>query len=276
MSGVRVLVGTQKGAFILTSDEARKDWEISGPHFAGWEIYHINGSAVNPNRLYASQSTGWFGQLIQRSDDGGETWAPVDGDFTYATPTGDHLWYDGTLKPWAFTRVWHLEPSLADPDTVLAGVEDAAMFRSTDGGKSWQLVLHKSDRAGAVDITLDPRNPDILYATVWETHRNFWELSSGGPDSGLWKSTDGGDTWTDISRNPGLPQAGIYGKIGVSASPVQAGRVWALVEASEKPGLYRSDDFGRTWEFLTDDQNLRYRPWYYMHVFADTRNPDTV
>ena len=138
MSGVRVLVGTRKGAFVLTSDGKREQWDVSGPHFAGWEIYHLKGSPVDPNRLYASQSSGWFGQLIQRSDDGGKTWEPVGNKFVYDGVPGTHQWYDGTPHPWEFKRVWHLEPSLTDPDTVYAGVEDAALFRSTDGGQTWQ------------------------------------------------------------------------------------------------------------------------------------------
>ncbi len=135
MSGVRVLVGTRKGAFILTSDGKREKWDVSGPHFAGWEIYHLKGSPADPNRLYASQSSGWFGQLIQRSNDGGKTWEPVGNKFVYDGVPGTHQWYDGTPHPWEFKRVWHLEPSLTDPDTVYAGVEDAALFRSTDGGQ---------------------------------------------------------------------------------------------------------------------------------------------
>ncbi len=137
MSGVRVLVGTRKGAFVLTSDEKRERWDVCGPHFAGWEMYHLKGSPVDPNRLYASQSSGWFGQTMQRSDDGGQTWEPVGNEFVYDGVPGTHQWYDGTQHPWEFTRVWHLEPSLTDPDTVYAGVEDAALFRSTDGGQSW-------------------------------------------------------------------------------------------------------------------------------------------
>ena len=137
MSGVRVLVGTRKGAFVLTSDEKRERWDVCGPHFAGWEMYHLKGSPVDPNRLYASQSSGWFGQTMQRSDDGGRTWEPVGNEFVYDGVPGTHQWYDGTQHPWEFTRVWHLEPSLTDPDTVYAGVEDAALFRSTDGGQSW-------------------------------------------------------------------------------------------------------------------------------------------
>ncbi len=137
MSGVRVLVGTRKGAFILESDGTRTRWGVAGPHFGGWEMYHLKGSPAEPNRLYASQTSGWFGQLIQRSDDGGKTWEALGNQFTYDGQTGTHLWYDGTPHPWEFARVWHLEPSATDPDTVYAGVEDAALFRSTDGGKSW-------------------------------------------------------------------------------------------------------------------------------------------
>ena len=138
MSGVRVLVGTRKGAFVLTADAKRKpgEWKVEGPHFAGWEIYHVKGSPADPNRLYASQSSSWFGQVIQRSDDGGQSWEPVGNEFKYDGVPGTHQWYDGTPHPWEFARVWHLEPSLTDPDTVYAGVEDAALFRSSDGGKT--------------------------------------------------------------------------------------------------------------------------------------------
>src|ERR1700757_3506412 len=161
MRGVRVLVGTRKGAFVLTADGKRKDWNVSGPFFGGWEIYHVKGSPADPNRIYASQSSGWFGQIIQRSDDGGKTWiqpgtppgeASTPGErpkgdsykFAYDTspetgkPLTTHQWYDGTQHPWEFKRVWHLEPSLTDPNTVYAGVEDAALFRSTDGGETWK------------------------------------------------------------------------------------------------------------------------------------------
>ena len=137
MSGVRVLVGTRKGAFILTSDEKRQKWDVSGPHFAGWEIYHLKGSPVDPNRIYASQSSGWFGQIMQRSDDGGKTWETIGNEFAYDGNPGTHSGTTARQHPWEFKRVWHLEPSLTDPDTVYAGVEDAALFRSIDGGRSW-------------------------------------------------------------------------------------------------------------------------------------------
>jgi hypothetical protein len=159
MSQVRVLIGTKKGAFIATADGTRQKWRIDGPHFGGWEIYHVKGSSVDPNRLYCSQTSGWFGQIIQRSDDGGKTWhqpgtpagEPTTGPdgmpkgesnkFVYdsaAQPLTTHQFYDGSQKPWEFKRVWHLEPCLTEHDTVFAGVEDAAFFKSTDGGKNWQ------------------------------------------------------------------------------------------------------------------------------------------
>ncbi len=137
MSGVRVLVGTRKGAFILTADGNRRDWAVNGPLLGALEMYHVNGSPADPGRLYASQSSGWFGQVVHRSDDGGKNWETVGNDFAYEGETGDHLWYDGTPRPWEFKRIWHFEPSRDDPDTVFAGVEDAALFRSTDGGRSW-------------------------------------------------------------------------------------------------------------------------------------------
>ncbi len=198
MSGVRVLVGTRKGAFILTADGKRDRWEISGPHFAGWEVYHMKGSPVDSNRIYASQSSGWFGQLIQRSDDGGKSWEPVGNEFTYHGTPGTHQWYDGTPHPWEFKRVWHLEPSLTDPDAVYAGVEDAALFRTTDGGKRWEelsgLRCHGSGArwapgAGGMclhTIIADPSNP----------RRVFVAISSAG----AFRTDDGGSNWQPINR----------------------------------------------------------------------------
>ncbi len=206
MSGVRVLVGTRKGAFILTSDGKRKQWEVSGPHFTGWEIYHVKGSPADPDRLYASQSSGWFGQLIQRSSDGGKTWEPVDNKFVYDGVPGTHQWYDGTPHPWEFKRVWHMEPSLTDPDTVYAGVEDAAMFRSTDGGKSWAELSglrkhgsgpHWQPGAGGMclhTILLDPQDPARIFIAI--------------SAAGAFRSDDGGETWKPINRglvSPHIP-----------------------------------------------------------------------
>ena len=174
MSRVRVLVGTRKGAFVLTADGKREQWDISGPDFGGWEIYHLKASRADTNRLYASQSSGWFGQVIQRSNDGGQTWEAVGNKFVYDGVPGTHLWYDGTPRAWEFKRVWHLEPSLNDPDTVYAGVEDAALFRSIDGGQTWQelpgLRGHESGHywqpgAGGMclhTIVLDPSDPERI------------------------------------------------------------------------------------------------------------------
>jgi photosystem II stability/assembly factor-like uncharacterized protein len=198
MSGVRVLVGTKKGAFILTSDGTRKSWEVSGPHFGGWEIYHLKGSPVDPNRLYVSQSTGWFGQMIQRSNDGGKTWDAVGNKFVYDGVPGTHQWYDGTPHPWEFKRVWHLEPSLSDPDVVYAGVEDAALFRTTDGGASWHEMPglrnhgsgpHWAPGAGGLclhTILIDPTNAD----------RFFIAISAAG----AFRTDDGGKNWTPINK----------------------------------------------------------------------------
>jgi photosystem II stability/assembly factor-like uncharacterized protein len=198
MSGVRVLVGTRKGAFILESDGKRADWSVSGPHMAGWEIYHIKGSPADPNRLYASQTSGWFGQMVQRSDDGGKTWAPVGNKFVYDGETGTHQWYDGKPHPWEFKRVWHFEPTLGDPDTVYAGVEDAALFRTDDGGQTWTempgLRRHGSGSQwqpgaggmGLHTILLDPTN----------AKRMFIAISAAG----AFRTDDGGHTWKAINR----------------------------------------------------------------------------
>jgi hypothetical protein len=198
MSGVRVLVGTRKGAFVLTSDGRRENWDVSGPHFAGWEIYHMKGSPADPNRLYASQCSGWFGQMIQRSNDGGKTWEPVGNKFIYDGVPGTHQWYDGKPHPWEFKRVWHLEPSLTDPDTVHAGIEDAALFRSQDGGQNWEelsgLRKHGSGprwQPGAGGMCLhsiiqDPKNPDRMFIAI--------------SAAGAFRTDDGGETWQPINK----------------------------------------------------------------------------
>ena len=218
MSKVRVLVGTRKGAFILSSDGNRKDWQVSGPHFPGWEIYHMKGSPVDPERIYASQSSGWFGQILQRSDDGGKTWAPPGGEaiptpgppkpisnrFAYdvsaetGAPLTTHMWYDGTQHPWEFKRVWHLEPSLTDANVVYAGVEDAGLFRSTDGAASWQelsgLRGHGTGPkwqpgAGGMclhTILLDPSNPDRIYIAI--------------SAAGAFRTDNGGKSWKPINK----------------------------------------------------------------------------
>jgi photosystem II stability/assembly factor-like uncharacterized protein len=205
MSSVRVLVGTRKGAFVLSADGARKDWKVDGPHFAGWEVYHLAGSPADPQRIFAAPSGGWFGQVIQRSDDGGASWEAVGNEFAYAGVPGTHQWYDGTPHPWEFARVWHFAPSATDPDTVLAGVEDAALFRSVDGGASWSEVRglrehgsgpHWQPGAGGMclhTIVTDPRDTDRMHVAI--------------SAAGVFRTEDAGKTWQPTNR--GLKSEGI-------------------------------------------------------------------
>ena len=197
MSSVRVLVGTRKGAFVLTADGKRERWDVSGPFFGGWEMYHVKGSPADPNRIYASQSSSWFGQLIQRSNDGGKTWEPAGNKFLYEGTPGTHQWYDGTPHPWEFKRVWHLEPSLTDPDSVYAGAEDAALFHSADAGQTWQELPALRDQQGnrwcpgaggmgLHTILLDRSNPKRIYIAI--------------SAAGAFRTDDGGTTWKPINR----------------------------------------------------------------------------
>jgi hypothetical protein len=272
MSGIRLLVGTRKGAFVLTSDGKRKNWKVEGPHFAGWEIYHMKGSPVDPNRLYASQTSAWFGQIIQRSGDGGKTWDTPGGGpgvtpqgmqtgesnkFVYDTSSGTgkplttHQWYDGTQHPWEFKRVWHLEPSLDDPDTVYAGVEDAALFRTTDGGKSWHELagLRGSDTgpkwqpgAGGMclhTILLDPK----------DRQRIFIAISAAG----AFRTDDGGKTWKPI--NHGLHSQYIpdpNAEVGhcVHRIALHPSRPKALF-MQKHWDVMRSDDAGDSWREIS-------------------------
>ena len=251
MSTVRVLVGTRKGAFVLTSNEKREQWEVSGPFFGGWEVYHLKASRVNPDRIYASQSSSWFGQLIQRSDDGGKTWNPVGNDFKYDGTPGTHQWYDGTPHPWEFKRVWHLEPSLTDPDTVYAGVEDAALFRTTDGGQSWHelpgLRTHQSGSqwapgAGGLavhTILLDPTNPQRIYIAI--------------SAAGAFRSDDGGETWKPINRglkSKYLPDP--HAEVGfcvhrLALHPAKPDTLFMQLHWN----VMRTDDAGENWNLIS-------------------------
>ena len=275
MSTIRVLVGTRKGAFILTSDGKRQQWEVSGPHFAGWEMYHLKGSPVDPNRLYASQTSSWFGQAIQRSDDGGKTWyqpGTPPGEPTTApdgTPKGEsnkflydssvetgkplttHQHYDGTQRPWEFKRVWHLEPSLTDPDTVYAGVEDAALFRSTNGGQTWQELAGLRSAKGHLwqpgaggmclhTIMLDRPPPD----------RRFVAISAAG----AFRSDDAGKTWKPINR-------GLKSQYELPDPDAEVGHcVHCIAMHPSRPNVLfmqkhwdvlRSDDAGESWHEIS-------------------------
>ena len=247
MSRVRVLVGTRKGAFILGADGTRRNWSVAGPFFGGWEIFHMKGSPADPERLYASQSTGWFGQVMQRSDDGGQNWITVGNDFPYEGIPGTHQWYDGTPHPWEFKRIWHLEPSLIDPDTVYAGAEDAALFRSTDGGTSWQelagLRRHGTGAswmpgAGGMclhSIVLDPGNEKRMFIAI--------------SAAGVFRSDDGGETWKAI--NKGLRSAHIPGPDAetghcvhhIAMHPARPNTLFM----QKHWDVMRSDDAGETW-----------------------------
>jgi photosystem II stability/assembly factor-like uncharacterized protein len=247
MSRIRVLVGTRKGAFILTADGKRERWDVSGPHFGGWEIYHLKGSPADPNRLYASQSSSWFGQVIQRSNDGGKTWESAGNTFVYDGPTGTHQWYDGTPHPWAFARVWHLEPSLTDPDSVYAGVEDAALFRSSDAGQTWHelpgLRNHKSASiwqpgAGGMclhTIVVDPTNPERIFIAI--------------SAAGVFRTDDGCKTWRPMNR--GLRSEQIpnpTAEVGHCVHRIAMHRSRPNVLFMQKHwDVMRSDDGGESW-----------------------------
>jgi photosystem II stability/assembly factor-like uncharacterized protein len=274
MSSIRLLVGTRKGAFILMSDGKRKQWDVSGPLFAGWELYHLKGSPTDPNRIYASQTSSWFGQVIQRSDDGGKTWnaqgtKPEDlmgpdgmpkgtsNMFLYdsspktGTSLTTHQWYDGTQRPWEFKRVWHLEPSLSDPDTVYAGVEDAALFRSSDGGQTWQELAGLREVKGHLwqpgaggmclhTIMLDRTNPQRIYIAI--------------SAAGAFRTDDGGKTWQSINR-------GLQSKYELPDPDADVGHcVHRIAMHDTRPNVLfmqkhwdvlRSDDAGGTWHEIS-------------------------
>ncbi len=272
MSGIRVLVGTRKGAFILTSDAKRQRWQVSEPLFAGWEIYHVKGSPVDPNRIYASQSSGWFGQIIQRSSDGGKTWEqpgtkpgeptktpegfPMgeSNKFVYDTspetgkPLTTHQWYDGTQHPWEFKRVWYIEPSLSDPDTAYAGVEDAAIFRTTDGAQTWHELAglrgHGSGPQwapgaggmGLHTILIDRGNPRRMYIAI--------------SAAGAFRTADGGASWQPINR-------GLRSEMMPNPTAEVGHCVHCIAMHPSRPGvlfmqkhwdIMRSDNAGDSWQ----------------------------
>jgi photosystem II stability/assembly factor-like uncharacterized protein len=294
MSQVRVLVGTRKGAFILEADGKRENWNVSGPHFAGWEIYHLKGSPGDPNRIYASQSSGWFGQMIQRSDDGGKTWhqpgtppgepaAPgppkaASNKFVYdasaetGKPLTTHQWYDGTQHPWEFKRVWHLEPSLTDPDAVYAGVEDAALFHSTDGGENWRelpgLRGHGTGPmwqpgAGGMclhTIILDPSDPNRIFIAI--------------SAAGAFRTDDGGKTWKPINR-------GLYSQYIPDPRAEIGHCVHHVAMNPSRPGVLfmqkhwdvmRSDDAGDSWREVSGNLPTDFG----FVIDVHTHEPETV
>ena len=272
MSQVRLLVGTRKGAFVLSSDGKRERWDVRGPHFGGWEIYHLKGSPAEPNRLYASQTSGWFGQQIQRSNDGGMTWEPVGNKFVYDGQPGTHQWYDGKPHPWEFARVWHLEPSLTDPDTVYAGVEDAALFRTIDGGQTWEelpgLRGHGSGPswqpgAGGMclhTILLDSAKPERIFVAI--------------SAAGAFRSDDSGNTWQPINR--GLHSQHIpnpTAEVGHCVHRIAMHQSRPSVLFMQKHwDVMRSDDGGESWHEISG--NLPSDFGFPIDVHA--HEPDTI
>src|SRR5438105_6759012 len=253
MTGVRVLVGTRKGAFVLTADGKREQWDVSGPHFAGWEIYHMKGSAADPNRVFASQTSGWFGQTIQRSDDGGKTWEPVGNEFAYDGVPDTHQWYDGTQHPWEFARVWHLEPSLTDPDTVYAGVEDAALFRTVDGGRSWHELsgLRDHDSGSSWQPGAGGMCLHTIVAHPTDAGRIFVAISAAG----VFRTDDSGKAWCPANR--GLRSAQIpdpTAEVGhcVHRLAMHPSRPDVLF-MQKHWDVMRTDDAGESWREISGD-----------------------
>ena len=293
MSSVRILVGTRKGAFVLTADGKRERWDISGPHFAGWEMYHLKGSPVDPNRIYASQTSDWFGQVIQRSNDGGKTWEvpgggkapgpedfgkPAPNKFVYdaseatGKPLTTHQFYDGKPHPWEFKRVWHLEPSLTDPDTVYAGVEDAAIFRSTDGGQSWHEMAglrghgtgpHWQPGAGGMclhTIILDPSNPQRMWIAI--------------SAAGAFRTDDSGATWKPINK-------GLHSQYIPDPNAEVGHCVHHIAMNPDRPGVLfmqkhwdvmRSDDAGEQWHEVSGNLPTDFG----FAIDVNSNNPETV
>jgi photosystem II stability/assembly factor-like uncharacterized protein len=288
-------------------------WRSIGP-FRGGRIVAVTGVYDDPNTFYFGAvaggvwksvdagsfwkpvSDGFFtsssiGALAVAPSDSnvlyagtGETTIRIDvvhGDGVYKTTDAGLTWKHVGLKDTRFIGKIRVHPQ--NPDIVWVAAlghaygpnAERGIYKSTDGGETWKHVLFVSDTAGAVDITVDTKNPRILYASIWEAYRTFWQISSGGPDSGIWRSTDGGETWEKLNDKRGLPK-GTLGKIAVAASPAKSGRVWALIEQTKEGGLYRSDDYGLTWDKVSDDQNLLSRAWYYIHLTADPVDEDTV
>jgi len=251
MNGVRVLVGTRKGAFILTSDAQRKKWDISGPHFPGWEIYHIKGSPLNPDRLYASQTSSWFGQVIHRSDDGGKTWENVGNKFTYEGVPGTHQFYDGTQHPWEFTRVWYLEPSLTDTETIYAGVEDAALFRSSDGGQTWQEL--PALRAAKGELW-QPGAGGMCLHTILQDPNDSKRLYVAISAAGAFRTDDGGQSWKPITN-------GLVSNFELPDPTAEVGHcVHNIAMHPARPDVLfmqkhwdvmRSDNFGESWHEIS-------------------------
>lgn len=272
MTGVRVLVGTRKGAFVLNSDGTRDKWDVAGPHFGGWEIYHVAGSPAHPGRLYASQSTAWFGQMIQRSDDGGETWQPVGKEFRYDGDPGTHQYYDGTQVPWEFKRVWHLEPSLSDPDLVYAGIEDAGLFRTTDGGATWHEL--PGLRAHGTGPSWGPGAGGLCLHTILQHPTDPRRLFIAISAAGAFRTDDGAKTWTAINRglvSDGIPDPDAEVGHCVHRITMHPSRPDTLF-MQKHWDVMRSDDAGANWREISGDLPTDFG----FPIAVHNNEPDTV
>ncbi len=272
MTGVRVLVGTRKGAFVLTSDGTRTDWDVTGPHFGGWEVYHVAGSSVDPDRLYASQTSAWFGQLIQRSDDGGKSWRPVGKEFAYDGDPGTHQYYDGTQVPWEFKRVWHLEPSLSDPDLVYAGIEDAGFFRTTDGGTSWHEL--PGLRAHGTGPSWGPGAGGLCLHTILQHPTDAQRLFIAISAAGAFRTDDGAKTWTAINRglvSDGIPDPDAEVGHCVHRIAMHPSRPDTLF-MQKHWDVMRSDDAGDNWREISGDLPSDFG----FPIAVHANEPDTV
>jgi len=265
----RVFYFGTSGGGVWKTENGGETWRnISDGFFRRASVGAIAVADANPNVIYVGmgecglRSNVTHGDGVYRSDDGGETWT--------------HLGLAATQN---IARI-RIHPR--DPDLVYVAAfghrfgpnDERGVYRSRDGGASWQRILFRDAKTGAIDLSLDPKNPNVLYAAMWDAQIYPWRHVTSGPGSALFKTVDGGDSWTELSTNPGFP-TGIKGRIGVSASPARPGRVWATVDAAQG-GIYRSDDGGTNWTWLNDDRNFQVRPWYFGHILADPQDPDVV
>jgi photosystem II stability/assembly factor-like uncharacterized protein len=259
---------TGGGVWKTTDGGINWDSVSDGSVFGTGSVGAIAVADSDPNTIYVGMGESPIrgnvshGDGVYKSNDAGKTWKRVGLEDTRQIPR---------------IRVHPKNPDLvyvAALGHVWGPNEQRGVFRSKDGGKTWEKILSRGNKAGAIDLILDPSNPNTIYAGFWEVYRKPWTLESGGPGSGIFKSTDGGDTWTELSRNPGMPK-GTIGKVGIAVSPANPERVWALVEA-EDGGVFRSDNGGTTWTRINEERRLRQRAWYYTRIYADPKSADTV
>ena len=260
-------MGTTGGGVFKTTDWG-ETWTAVTDRYFGGTIGAIAVAESNPDIVFVGG-----GEFPIRGN-------TSHGDGVYKTTDAGRPWtYMGLVET---RHIGKIRVHPRNPDLVYVAAlghvfgsnAERGVFKSTDGGRNWRKVLFRNDSTGAVDLSMDPNNPDVLYAGLWQAHRRPWQLVSGGAGSGLFKSTDGGETWTEITRNPGLPR-GLIGNVGISASAAQSGRVYAIIEA-DSGGVFRSEDGGATWTRVNTERRLRQRAWYYTRIYADTRDPNTV